>query len=63
MTPSSAAARQWWKIVYRRMRVSRRESLKAMRDVMTYGTGAVMIPSDGSPPYHVPVATLRNDTQ
>jgi len=45
--------RQAWKIFYRYLRVSKRESLKASVDMMLFGTGAVMVPNDGSDPYRI----------
>jgi hypothetical protein len=35
-----------------------RESSKAFADALTFGTGAVMIPDDGTDPYHVPLSQL-----
>lgn len=38
MTP-----REWWKRYYRAQRISRRECLKAAEDMLTLGTGGVLV--------------------
>ena len=47
-------AREYWRVVYRMIRIARRETLKAAMDTMIYGTGAVYIPANGDDPRHVP---------
>ena len=39
-------ARARWKFLYRKLRVCKRETLKAGTDVMLYGTGAVFVPNN-----------------
>jgi hypothetical protein len=56
MTP----ARLWWKQWYRRLRIARREMKEATIGMMTYGTGAVRVDSDGRAHY-VPVAEIRKE--
>lgn len=46
-------ARTRWKFIYRKLRVYRREALKANMDMTLYGTGAVFIPGNGGDPYRV----------
>ncbi len=36
-----------WKKFYRMLRVTRRESAKAVTDMFIFGTGAVIFPHDG----------------
>lgn len=50
-------AREQWKREHRHSRVVKRESLKAMKDAMLYGTGAVYIPNTGEP-RHIPIKNL-----
>ena len=52
-------ARQWWKMYYRLLRVTKRETHKATMDLILYGTGAVFVPKNGDDPYHVPIEKLR----
>lgn len=52
------SARQWWKITWRLIRVSRREQAKAATDMMLYGTGVVKIPHDGGDPCHIPIENV-----
>jgi len=42
-----------WKKHYRLLRVVKREASKASEDMMLFGTGAIMIPDDGSDPYRI----------
>lgn len=58
---NSSPARRWWKRVWRRIRVCRREGNKAIVDTMIYGTGAVFVPKDGSDPHHIPVDELKEE--
>lgn len=51
-------AREAWKILYRRLRVARREMAKATNDTLIYGTGGVMFPADVRDPYHIPLWQL-----
>jgi hypothetical protein len=39
--------REAWKAYYRLMRITQRETAKAMVDAMTFGTGAVFVSNDG----------------
>ena len=57
----TSSARRWWKVYYRMLRICRREHAKAIHDLMLYGTCAVMIPEDGSDPYHVPFEDITPD--
>lgn len=50
-------ARDWWREAYRRVRIARREAIKAAQDCMIFGTGVVRIGSDGTP-RHVPFAAV-----
>lgn len=52
-------SREQWKISYRRLRVVRREQRKANWDTMMFGTGVVVVPSNGSDPYHVPLEEVQ----
>lgn len=52
-------ARKAWKVYYRKVRVVRRETLKATIDTVLYGTGVVLIPSDGGDPKHIPIAEFK----
>ena len=52
-------AKAIWKVLYRALRVARREGNKAAMDVLLYGTGAVFFPSDGADPRHVPIEQIR----
>lgn len=52
-------ARASWRISYRSLRVARREHGKAMLDLVSYGTGVVYVPHDGSDPRHIPLTELR----
>lgn len=54
-------AKQRWKVTWRAIRVSRRETKKAAVDIAIYGTGAVFIPNDGGDPQHVPLEALQRD--
>lgn len=47
--------KETWKAFYRKLRIARRESLKATIDVVCYGTGVVFIPNNGDDPQHIPV--------
>lgn len=42
--------RKEWKSKYRLMRVVRRETLKAVNDMLLFGTGFVQYPADGTDP-------------
>lgn len=55
--PDTPRAR--WRRIWRTIRVARRENGKAMRDVLIYGTGAVLVPKDGSDPRHIPLDELQ----
>ncbi len=50
--------RQQWKKIWRAIRVARRESSKAWRDCMLYGTGVIYFPKNGDP-RHIPLAEVR----
>jgi hypothetical protein len=51
--------KQEWKIVYRKLRIARREAIKAAADMMMYGTGAVMVPNDGGEVKHIPISDIK----
>lgn len=53
MTP-----REKWKLAWRRIRIFRREYAKVQIDMIVFGTGAMLIPDDGSDPSHVPIEDL-----
>jgi hypothetical protein len=46
-------ARDQWKILYRAIRVARREARKVAIDVMVYGTGVLYVPNNGDDIYRV----------
>jgi hypothetical protein len=46
-------ARGIWKTFYRKIRVCKRESLKAGNDMMVYGTGCVYVPNNGDDPRRI----------
>lgn len=53
-------ARRIWKVFYRRLRIIRRESLKATVDMMIFGNGAVEIgPDIPDGIRHVPIESMR----
>lgn len=58
---SQETARDHWRALYRAARVARREALKAMEDMLIYGTGVVVVRPDGEVA-HVPLATLWEPT-
>jgi len=51
-------AKQRWKKLYRAIRVSRRENLKAIEDMMLFGTGCVFVPNDGSDPRRIDIKDM-----
>jgi len=52
-----SAARDHWRAIHRLARIARRETMKAVNDMLIYGTGAVFVPNDGEPS-HVPLEVL-----
>ena len=53
-------ARQWWKLSYRKLRIARREALKAADDMMLFGTGVVYISQDGFVNHILPQSVIRH---
>lgn len=41
------------------MRVAKRETLKAVSDLMIFGTGCVFMSKDGADPFHVPYVNMK----
>lgn len=47
VTTEKSRAREWWKAIYRNMRIARRETLKANNDLAIYGNSVVFVNNDG----------------
>ena len=57
-TTKKSRSREWWKAIYRMMRIARRETIKASNDLVVYGTGIVHVDKKGEIK-HIPLKDFK----
>ena len=58
VTTKKSRAREWWKAIYRKLRIAKRETRKANIDLVAYGTGIVFVDKDGEAK-HIPLGKMK----
>ena len=57
-TTEKSRAREWWKAIYRKMRIAKREIIKADIDLAMYGNSVVFVDEQGEAK-HIPWENMK----